>query len=55
MTIQKLGILRKLSVPLLGPYKVLKYYMNSDITYEQEPNVKDEVNICRVYPCYRKQ
>ena len=35
LTIQKPGILRKLSVPRLGPYKVLKHHTNGDITYEK--------------------
>ena len=35
MTIQKPGILRKLSVPRLRPYNVLKHYANSDITHEK--------------------
>ena len=50
MTIQKLGILRKLSVLRLGPYKVLKHHVNGDITYKKDPNVIDKVNIHRVYP-----
>ena len=54
LTIQKPGILRKLSVPRLGPYKILKHHTNGDITYEKEPNVKDKANIRRTYPCFRK-
>ena len=54
LTIQKPGILRKLSVPRLGPYKVLKHHTNGDITYEKEPNVEDKVNIRRTYPYFRK-
>ena len=32
-TEQKPGILRELSVPRPGPYEVLKYHTNSDITF----------------------
>ena len=54
MTIQKPGILRKLSVPRLGPYKVLKQHTNGDITYKKSPNVTVKINIRRVYPYYKK-
>ena len=54
ITIQKPCILRKLSVPRLGPYKVLKYHMNGDITYQKEPFVDDKVNISRTYPYFQK-
>ena len=54
ITIQKLGILRKLSVPRLGPYKVLKHHTNGDIGYEKEPFVNDKVNIRRTYPYFQK-
>ena len=52
--IQKPGILIKLSVLRLGPYKVLKHHMNGDITYEKEPFVDDKVNIRRTYPYFKK-
>ena len=55
MTIQKPGILRKVSVPRLGPCKVLKHHTNGDITYEKAPNVTDIVNTQLVYPYYKKQ
>ena len=35
LTIQKPGILKKLSVRRLGPSKVLKHHTNGDITYEK--------------------
>ena len=54
ITIQKPGILRKLSVPRLGPYKVLKHHTNGDITYQKEPFVDDKVNIRRTYPYFQK-
>ena len=54
ITIQKPGILRKLSVPRLGPYKVLKHHTNVDISNEKEPFVDDKVNIRRAYPYYKK-
>ena len=43
--IKKPGIIRKLAVPRLGPYKVLKHHNNGTITYEKEPFVTDKVNI----------
>ena len=55
MTFQKSGILRKLSVSQLDPYKVLKHHANGDMTYEKELNVTDKVNIRCVYPYYKKQ
>ena len=54
LTIQKPDILRKLSVPRLGPYKVLKHHMNGDITYRKEPFVDNKVNIRQPYPYFRK-
>ena len=54
MIIQQPGILRKLSVPRLGPYKVLKHHANDDITYEKAPNVTGKVNIRCIYPYYKK-
>ena len=54
ITIQKAGILRKLSVPRLGSYNVLKHHTNGDIIYEKEPFVNDKVNIRRIYPYYEK-
>ena len=54
ITIQKPRILRKLSVPRLGPYKVLKHHTNVDITYGKEPFVDDKVNIRRIHPYYKK-
>ena len=54
MTLQKSGILRKLSVPQLGPYKVVKHHTNGDIPCEKEYNVKDKVNIHQIYLYYKK-
>ena len=54
ITIQKPVILRKFSVPRLGPSKVLKHHTNGDITYEKERFVNDKVNIRRTYPFYKK-
>ena len=48
--IKKPGIIRKLAVPRLGPYKVLKHHNNGTITYEKEPFVTNKVNIQRVDP-----
>ena len=45
LTVFLTGILRKLSVPQLGLYKVLKHHANKDITYEKELNATDKLNI----------
>ena len=50
ITIKKPGILRKLTVPKLGPFKVVKHNDNGTLTYEKEPFVTDTVNIRRAEP-----
>ena len=50
--IKKPGIIRKLAVPRLGPYKVVTHHNNGTITYEKEPFVNEKVNIRRVEPYY---
>ena len=49
---KKPGILRKLTVPKLGPFKVVKHNNNGALTCEKEPFVTDNVNIRRVDPCH---
>ena len=48
ITIRKPGMLRKLTVPKLGPFKVVKHDTNGTLTCEKEPFVTDNVNIRRV-------
>ena len=50
--IKKPGIIRKLAVPRLGPYKVVTHHNNGTITYKKEPFVNEKVNIRRVEPYY---
>ena len=54
ITIQKPGILRKLAVPRLGPYKVVKHNANGTLTCEKEPFDIGKVNLRRVEPCHWK-
>ena len=50
ITILKPGILRKLSVARMGPYKVVKHHSNGTLSYEKEPFQPDRVNIRRCMP-----
>ena len=50
ITILKPGMLRKLAVPRMGPYKVVKHHDNGTLTYEKEPFTTDRVNIRRCEP-----
>ena len=54
VTLRKPGAtLRTLALPQRGSYKVLKHYHeNGSIKIKLEPNVLDNVNICRCYPYY---
>ena len=48
--IKKPGILRTLSIPYEGPFKVVKHHQNGSITYERSLNCNKNVNIRRVHP-----
>jgi len=52
--IKKPGIIRKLSIPYAGPYKVVKHGRNGSITYEKSLNLYDTVNVRRVIPFYEE-
>jgi len=54
MTILKPGILRKLAVPRMGPFKVVKHNSNGTLSYEKGPFDIDKVNIRRCEPYYWK-
>ena len=49
-TILKPGILGKLSVARMGPFKVIKQHNNGTLSYEKEPFQPDRVNIRRCTP-----
>ena len=48
--IKKPGIIRKLSIPYFGPYKVVRHNENGTITYEKEPFNNQTVNSRRAKP-----
>ena len=52
--IKKPGIIRKLSIPYAGPYKVVKQRRNGSIKYEKSLNIYETVNIRRVIPFYEE-
>ena len=52
ITIKKPGILRKLTAPKSGPYKVVKHHGNGTLTYGEGPFVTGRVNIRRVDPYF---
>lgn len=52
--IKRPGIIRKLSIPFEGPYKVVRHNKNGTVTYEKPLNVYETVNLRRVYPFYEQ-
>ena len=52
--IKRPGIIRKLSIPYSGPYKVTRHNKNGSITYEKSLNVYETVNLRRAYPFYEE-
>lgn len=54
VTILKPGILRKMTVPRMGPFKVVKHHTNGTLTYEKAPFDTDRVNIRRCEPYHWK-
>ena len=52
--IKKPGIIRKLSIPYAGPYKVVTHRRNGSIKYEKSLNIYETVNIRRVIPFYKE-
>ena len=54
ITTKKPGILRKLSVARMGPFKVIKQHNNGTLSYEKEPFQPDRVSIRRCMPCVWK-
>ena len=54
VTLKKPGILRKLTIPREGPYKVMKHNNNGSILIEKAPTKLKNVNVRRVAP-YKKR
>jgi len=52
VTLERKGIILKLSFPRQGPYKVLKAHDNGTVTIETAPFVTGRVNIRFVHPYY---
>jgi len=50
--IKKPGLIRTLSLPYEGPFKVVKHSRNGSIKYEKSLNVYETVNVRRVHPFY---
>ena len=46
------GILRTLTLPFAGPYKVVQHNRNGSITIEKAPNDIEKVNIRQVHPYF---
>ena len=54
VTVERPGIMPKLSFPRHGPYKILQVHDNGTVTIQKEPFVTDQVNIRRVQPFHPK-
>lgn len=52
VTVERLGVIPKLSLPRKGPYTVVKPHDNGTVTIQLEPFVTDRMNIRRVRPYY---
>ena len=52
ITLKKPGIIRKMSIPRNGPYKVVKHNNNGSILIEKSPTDIKNVNIRQVAPYY---
>jgi hypothetical protein len=52
VTLDRTGIIPKLSLPRMGPYKVVHAHDNGTVTIQKAPFVTDTVNIRRVQPYY---
>ena len=55
ITIKLPGIIPKLSIPRMGPYKVTMTHNNGTVTIQKQPFVTDRVNQRRLTPFYTKQ
>ena len=52
VTLERGGIIPKLSFPRQGPYRVVQAYENGTVTIQKAPFVTDRVNIRRKHPYY---
>ena len=52
VTLKKPGILRKLTIPRAGPYRVIRQNNNGSILIEKSPTDTQNVNIRRIAPYY---
>ena len=50
VTLERTGIIPKLSLPRMGPYAVVQAHENGTVTIQKEPFVTDRVNVRRVRP-----
>ena len=56
VTVKRPGIIPKLALPRMGPYKVIRHHEeNGTVTIQTQPFVTDRVNQRRVQPFYSKQ
>jgi len=53
VTVERTGIIPKLSLPRLGPYEVITAHDNGTVTIQKAPFVTDRVNIRRVKPYHK--
>ena len=54
VTLERTGIIPKLSIPRMGPYAVITAHENGNVTIQKEPFLTDRVNIRRCKPYHRK-
>lgn len=50
VTLERTGIIPKLSLPRMGPYTVVQAHENGTVTIQKEPFVTDRMNVRRVRP-----
>ena len=55
ITLERPGIIPKLSLPRQGPYEIVEAHDNGIVTIQKEPTVTDRVNIRRVRPYFSKK
>ena len=55
VTIKRPGIIPKLALPRMGPYKVVRVHTNGTVTVQLQPFVTDRVNQRQIEPFYPKE
>jgi hypothetical protein len=53
VTLERTGIIPKLSLPRMGPYNVVHAHENGNVTIQKQPYVTERVNIRRCKPYYQ--